>query len=1215
MALKIGEVKRKDGLILYGSFYGNNATGKFNRLIASSLIQNGNYDVGLAPDDDFNKNAMQLPFIIDSKIGKIPAKIKFHLSHQVFEEVNTPDDGHWIVISPWEYGSFPVGYLESMKYNADEIWVGSEYAKKCAMREGLDESRLAVISGGIDPKIFNNTGVSPMPDFLKKHSPQGFKFLFAGDATWDKGMDLVIKAFKDEFLYDEAVSLIVKDQASSPLTIRQNYINEIKEAQQSEDFSQIIYMDNQLNDDELASLYKTCDCFVFPYRVENYALNVLEAMACGMPVIVSDHGVIQDFCNEDNSYLIRSRFMKTAEKNVAGMETVDNPIIHEPNLLHLRQLMRQVYEDYQEAQHKGIKASQHILENFTWQKAADKIYLRLNSLKDKELYRKKQAISHNKIIAGLNAYERENYDQAISYLKEVVEEGKADAVVLFDLGLALMQTKQYNEAVNYLAESIKKEPTNSNSFNIIGLCLFNLGEYALSKMFFEKVIEIDPEHEGAKDSLKNITKLIIENEKVDNKLFNEKYRELMDLLPLAHPVITKEPTISLCMIVKDEESFIAQCLESAKDVVNEIIVVDTGSTDKTVEIAESYGAKVHKFKWTNNFSDARNEALKHATCDWILILDADEVLDPENKHNLRQLIKIPSDKIRGYQIKIKNYTSEKEATVEHYTIRVFPNNPKLRYHGVIHEQIDNSEDSGNFEKLLTNDVIILHYGYSKQVMDDRSKDERNLQMLEKAIAEDKDNSFHYFNLGLTHKVAGNLDKSLEAFKTSLEMTKKDNVFPAFIQAVYGYIIALLDETKKYEDALEYIKEGEQYCSINPDYWLNCGSVYTNLKDYDKAIDCFKEALKLNSVDFTSVVSDPASTTWKPNVGIGNVYLNKKDKLKALHYWRLGLKESPANKELLLNIARLALEVQNSALAEKTLLKLMKIQNKDEQNDTKLHLANVYINQNRIKETTELLDSIKDSEALFKSLIQTYFILGRYNEMIEIYDGLIKKDKDNAEHYIGRGLAFYKLKDFETAEKDFRKATELDPGISDAWGNLGAIYLTQKDVAKAEEYHLKAISLNDEAEMSYYDLGKIQIYKQDYEKAKEYLEKAVNLNSNIEILQLLADVYQTLNDTDKALSILVTLMDDIPDDVNNLIQIGNLLTNIKEYEKAVDVFSRAMDLDPKNSIIYKGAGLALMNLGKYEDSYNAFSLALTIDPDDIESKKGLDMLIKFSQSVK
>src|SRR3989344_2135515 len=88
-------------------------------------------------------------------------------------------------------------------------------------------------------------------------------------------------------------------------------------------------------------------------------------------------------------------------------------------------------------------------------------------------------------------------------------------------------------------------------------------------------------------------------------------------------------TISLCMIAKNEEKHLEECLNSVKELVDEVIIVDTGSTDKTKQIAKKFNAKIYDFKWVDDFSAARNESLKHATKDWILVLDADEVLDKE----------------------------------------------------------------------------------------------------------------------------------------------------------------------------------------------------------------------------------------------------------------------------------------------------------------------------------------------------------------------------------------------------------------------------------------------------------------------------------------------------------------------------------------------------------------------------------------------------------
>src|SRR3990167_648830 len=98
-------------------------------------------------------------------------------------------------------------------------------------------------------------------------------------------------------------------------------------------------------------------------------------------------------------------------------------------------------------------------------------------------------------------------------------------------------------------------------------------------------------------------------------------------------------TISLCMIVKNEEKYLGQCLNSVKEIVNEVIITDTGSTDKTKEIAKKFKAKIFDFKWNDDFSEARNESLKHATKEWILVLDADEIINRDDLNKIKEIVK------------------------------------------------------------------------------------------------------------------------------------------------------------------------------------------------------------------------------------------------------------------------------------------------------------------------------------------------------------------------------------------------------------------------------------------------------------------------------------------------------------------------------------------------------------------------------------------------
>src|SRR6056297_1597902 len=113
--------------------------------------------------------------------------------------------------------------------------------------------------------------------------------------------------------------------------------------------------------------------------------------------------------------------------------------------------------------------------------------------------------------------------------------------------------------------------------------------------------------------------------------------------------------LSLCMIVKNEEKMLAECLQSVADVVDEMIIVDTGSTDKTIDIAKKYKAEIHTFDWNGDFSAARNESIKYASGNWILWMDADERLNPDSKEELRSIVNKAATQPEIYKVNIKNF--------------------------------------------------------------------------------------------------------------------------------------------------------------------------------------------------------------------------------------------------------------------------------------------------------------------------------------------------------------------------------------------------------------------------------------------------------------------------------------------------------------------------------------------------------------------------------
>lgn len=209
----------------------------------------------------------------------------------------------------------------------------------------------------------------------------------------------------------------------------------------------------------------------------------------------------------------------------------------------------------------------------------------------------------------------------------------------------------------------------------------------------------------------------------------------------------RRPRLSLCMIARDEEHFLPECLQRVAPAVDEIVLVDTGSTDRTIEIAESFGARVLQRPWDDDFAAPRNCGIDAATGDWILVLDADEFLEADGVAALRAAIEDPS--ISGYHLVFHNvYSGAKSQGVT--MVRLFRRLEGVRFQNAIHEQVTPSLMCVGAEaglRLATSDIKVLHYGYGDDVMASRSKNERNERLFRKQLEKHPDDVYSLYKYG------------------------------------------------------------------------------------------------------------------------------------------------------------------------------------------------------------------------------------------------------------------------------------------------------------------------------------------------------------------------------------------------------------------------------------------------------------------------------------
>ncbi|WP_161556909.1 tetratricopeptide repeat-containing glycosyltransferase family 2 protein [Paenibacillus amylolyticus] len=260
--------------------------------------------------------------------------------------------------------------------------------------------------------------------------------------------------------------------------------------------------------------------------------------------------------------------------------------------------------------------------------------------------------------------------------------------------------------------------------------------------------------------------------------------------------------ISLCMIVKDEEEMLPRCLESVQGAVDEIIVVDTGSSDRSVAIAREYGASVVEFAWCDDFAAARNAGLKRASGDWILFLDADEALEATAREQIRSWTEVSG--CDGLFLNIHNYTgSGQQGATVNPVLRLFRNHPEHRFKGRIHEQIAAAICERNPEAAFhITDMVIHHYGYQTVVVERKDKVNRNVRLLQQAVVEEPDQPFHHYNLGVEYLRVGEAEQALDSFGKARKMI--DPAVTSYAHLLLKYEVRCLEHLQRWQEALELV---------------------------------------------------------------------------------------------------------------------------------------------------------------------------------------------------------------------------------------------------------------------------------------------------------------------------------------------------------------------------------------------------------------------------
>ena len=359
------------------------------------------------------------------------------------------------------------------------------------------------------------------------------------------------------------------------------------------------------------------------------------------------------------------------------------------------------------------------------------------------------------------------------------------------------------------------------------------------------------------------------------------------LAPMPSAGSPATPRVSLCLIVKNEEKNLPACLESAADLVDEIVVVDTGSTDQTKEIAARFGAKVVDFPWIDSFSAARNESLRHATGQWIFWMDADDRLDADNRTKLRSLFATLKTENAAYSMKCLCLPDAETGTatvVDH--IRLFRNDPALRWEHRVHEQILPAirRQGGD---VRWSGVVVQHAGYQDATVR-KKKLQRDLRLLKQEHAELGDHPFTLFNLGSVHQEQGDYAAALHCLRRSLELSHPSD---SIVRKLYALIVHCLRTQGQLKEALAACLEGRRLYPDDAELLFSEALLRRDQQDLDGAAVCLHQLLNSKpAAHFASV--DAGLRGYKARQNLGVVYRQQGKVAEAERQWQAVLAERP-----------------------------------------------------------------------------------------------------------------------------------------------------------------------------------------------------------------------------------------------------------------------------------------------------------------------------------
>ena len=489
-------------------------------------IAKSNYDLSLKTPvrNKLNKQIINKYSDLVKLVSKETSLTDINVRHEWPPNLEAPKTGRWVVIQPYEFGTLPKKWVNIFSEQVDEMWVPSNYVKQIYIDSGISEDRVFVVPNGFDPDLFN-PNINPYRIKTKKK----FKFLFVGGTIYRKGIDILLESYFSTFNKSDNVCLVIKDMGTDSFYKGQTIKEKLQDYTKRKDSPEIEYITELLDEKQLAGLYTACDVLVHPYRGEGFGLPMLEAMACGLAVIVTKGGASDDFCNDNNSIQIDSVKKYLQTNKIDNDETVDIPWMLEPELKMLSQKMLFAYQNQNEMKEIGKQANIDVHNNWTWDAAFKILKNRIDELIEKPIFRlldksvmKIDEKMDQQILKSISeAYSVYHSGDYLTALKKanllfdkinsnIFNQGNNNLLVaVFNLtGLASLGIENLNIAKPSFENALKLNPTSSEACFGLGQVFYQSGLFEQSKTMLEWAVKNDPKNLKAIEGLKAVNETL-----------------------------------------------------------------------------------------------------------------------------------------------------------------------------------------------------------------------------------------------------------------------------------------------------------------------------------------------------------------------------------------------------------------------------------------------------------------------------------------------------------------------------------------------------------------------------------------------------------------------------------------------------------------------------------------------------------------------------------